>query len=234
MDEAHFDALTRWVTTRASRRSTLGAAVAGALTTALSFLDTEAKPCQKKCGPCKKCNKKTGKCKPKPDGTICGEGKACLKGKCTCKGTHFACGPDCCLDGATCLPVLGSMICVYGTKQLGEKCNPAKPGACASGQCGQYLGSFGSCRKADCKARQQVCASLVDCCSGDCRLAEAACGGGKRCCSPLHGSCQEDCDCCFFPDKACRQGHCCIVEFGACGISAECCDGLFCHEGQCL
>jgi hypothetical protein len=45
------DALTRQVTSRASRRSTLTAAVAGALGAMRGVAETEAKRCTKPCGP---------------------------------------------------------------------------------------------------------------------------------------------------------------------------------------
>jgi hypothetical protein len=234
MEDADFDTLTRWVTRRASRRTALGAAVIGALSTVFSAPDSDAKKCKQPCGPCKKCNTKKGKCKPKPDGTTCGEGKACLKGACTCMSTHFKCGTKCCLDGATCLPVFGSTIC-FGTKQPGEACDPNKPGQCASGRCGcSFSGQIQCyCREAECRVQPQKCASLVDCCSGDCQPAADACGGGTRCCGGLNNSCQDDCECCGFPDEVCRQGRCC-VKSGKCNASTGCCDGLVCSEGQCV
>jgi hypothetical protein len=82
MDPSRFALLTRLLTNAFSRRTTVGAGIGAALS-ALALTEVGAKEC-------KKCS---GTCEPMTDGTTCGKGKVCCKGKCR----------ECCVD-ADCDP----------------------------------------------------------------------------------------------------------------------------------
>jgi hypothetical protein len=94
MDATRFDALSRLFAQGVSRRGVVGVAL-GAVVPAWLLADAAAgKGRKKSCGPCEK--RKRGKCKPKPDGTECGEGQICRRGRCECK--------EQCGTGGRCLP----------------------------------------------------------------------------------------------------------------------------------
>jgi hypothetical protein len=197
------------------------AAVLGALLARLGLNPVKATHgCRHVGKPCTK----SGQCCP---------GARCKNGSCQCTSTHYKCGSLCCLDGALCLPLNNSVkICHFGDKQPGDNCDPAKPGQCESGVC-VCVSSECYCREADCRAPQQMCDSALACCRGSCFDAADACGGGKRCCRVAEESCKDDCDCCFFPDHACREGQCCKKAGASCLSGVECCGELVCESAQC-
>jgi hypothetical protein len=161
VDAVHFDALTRWLSDRSSRRTALGLTLGG-LAGGLAAGDVGAKKhqkkCKKKCGPCRKC--KRGKCKPKANGTPCGTSThggttlRCCNGACpdpdcqpsgstgeVCFGDADCAGIDCCVaQSADCL---AECFCFFATAG----------GACGSDHdCSMIAGPETACICGTCQA----------------------------------------------------------------------------------
>src|SRR5215207_2778683 len=89
MDGRHFDTLTRHLSARLSRRTSLSLLASLGLSDLGAPDHAEAKRKKKRCPPCK--TRKKGKCKKnKPDGTAC-PGGTCQNGGCVLTG----CIPSC-------------------------------------------------------------------------------------------------------------------------------------------
>ena len=230
MDAERFNQLSRTVATMTRRRS-LRLLSAGVLGTLLVRL--EVHPVAATHG----CRHLDARCRRSRQ---CCAGARCKKRRCQCATTHFPCGSECCLNGATCLtlPVPGEpKLCQLGDLPPAEQCDPTQPGECTSGICTPIVtgGSPGFCRIADCEAPQGPCeGGASECCEGNCFSTGAFCGGGPRCCGLVGAPCQEDCDCCDFADVICRKGTCCRPEFAGCTASSECCGSLVCDTSLCV
>ena len=209
MDADRFDSLVRTLgsTTRRRALPLLAGGALGSLWALLRREDASA-ACRGVGKPCTRSGQ-------------CCTGARCKGGRCKCKAIHFKCGTSCCLDGASCVSLLGALVCLPGIKQPGDQCDPDQPGECASGVCGAGMpGSAPFCRVADCQATQHLCDAHEDCCTGGCWEASAECGSSTRCCRWPGDACQKDCDCCAFTDRVCRQGRCCVREFGGCASTS--------------
>jgi hypothetical protein len=129
MDATRFDNLLRALFSESSRRHIVAGFINGLLgMIALTLGGDEAQA--KRCPPCRK--KKKGKCKKKrPDGTPCGGGKTCQRGRCVCPDETEPCGGacvpfcdlfqarnpvtcDCCLPNNSLLECSGSDNCCSG------------------------------------------------------------------------------------------------------------------------
>lgn len=80
MDADRFDALTRLLGSRTSRRVALGLVATGMLTIAVPEADAARCSRKRPCRECKRCNRR-GRCRRKKNGTICSTG-ICQRGSC--------------------------------------------------------------------------------------------------------------------------------------------------------
>jgi hypothetical protein len=89
MDDSHFDALSRFVESKRTRRGLARAlvgltAIGGAILARIEPAGAskpQSRKRKKACGPCKR--NRRGRCRPKADATPCGECGVCLDGGCT-------------------------------------------------------------------------------------------------------------------------------------------------------
>jgi hypothetical protein len=169
MDAARFDAMTRALHTRASRRGLariLGGSALGVSVGLLGETDVAARKCRKKCGPCERCRRR--KCVPKEEMSSCGTGQVCRGGACvSCwNGDNSNC----------CQPVPDGVNCYRAT-------------ICQAGQCVDCdadLQCEGRCLSALCRSHcYKSCLSNADCCSElTCQLMPEQGDPNKMRCAP--------------------------------------------------
>jgi hypothetical protein len=172
MDGSRFDALTRSLSVRLSRRVGMGLLAAVGLRQVVPLAEVQAK--NKHCPPCRK--KKHGRCKKRlPDGTPCGgECRECRNGACAPKANRTPCGGECteCQDGV-CAPKVDGTRCAGACRECrggqcvsactapatvcgartpgvcctpdGGPCDPAHPEVCCSTACGTVPGQQPRC-----------------------------------------------------------------------------------------
>jgi len=149
-------------------------------------------------------------CKPKNSGCTPGAKLCCPGLDCTQIGASYKC-LACINSGGTCdasNPCCSGLSCIGGTCQTcaneGQACAGAGAGNCCSGlSCVAGTGGALTCQ--------------------NCRSLRQGCGGASdpACCLPLK------CDVGITPRTCCRGAG------GACGAQNDCCNGLFCVNGQC-
>lgn len=145
MDASRFDDTVRAFVADSSRRSLFGLAIAGGLTLAWPSAGRARKPRKKKCGICEK--RKRGKCKPKPNDTVCGEGKVCRNGRCECQ-QPCGNGLECFANGSCARRCPASFDC-------GAGCGCGLPSAEGPQYCAFNEGG--------CEEFTQGCESTADC-----------------------------------------------------------------------
>jgi hypothetical protein len=133
MDAERFDTLTRFISSRTSRRVTVGLVATGLLAITVPEAETKAVRCSETtpCPGCYRCKKH--KCK-KNNGASC-TGGTCQKGSCRCTGAGFSC-----TDVALC--------CQQEQACLAESCGacPESPDPCTSGpECGRTTADNPQC-----------------------------------------------------------------------------------------
>jgi hypothetical protein len=231
MDPRRFDALTRTIGLRRSRRAAL--AMLPALLGLGIATDATAAKCSKRkpCGPCRRCKK--GRCRKARDGAAC-PGGTCQTGRCvggcTPSCDRRVCGDDGC--GGSCGSCEPGQTCQTGRCQVGP-CTPSCAGrACGDDGCGGSCGSCpggqscqgGRCVTADCPPGQRRCrgqclAVTICCddtdCAGDrtCQSGTCACPGDKPnlCSDQICRQCCGNTDCNPFGDpvvNTCISGVC--------------------------
>lgn len=197
MDGVQFDAITKTLAMRRSRRTTLRGIAAAALAAGVGLLGREeaAAGC-KNLG--QKCKKKNGKKKK------CCSGAKCKGKKCKCPGGTEECGgacvPACQSDvqarnslDCSCCQIAGAPTpcgafgpCCGACTDVGgqftcmtfpETVDCEFDAQCQSGVCG-CLSSNCSCRPADCTATGDPCSSNLECCQGVCSASSLICHGG--------------------------------------------------------
>ena len=141
MDADRFDAVTRFIGSRRSRRVALGLVMTGLLTVAVP--DAEARcSARKPCPTCKRCRRHRCRRDTSQDGTVCdGDGGTCQNGTCVsfCAGKvdRFPCGTE--------------KHCVGGACQSCQGPTDACPAGCAAGNtpcsgcCNGVCGCTGLC-----------------------------------------------------------------------------------------
>lgn len=170
MDASRFDAMTRSLTGDSTRRTLLGLLL-GASSATLGVADAGAKKCKKPCGPCKRCRR--GRCRRKPNGTDCGGGNVCCRGKCleccVSADCDIAAGEECLLNGS----------CAKRCTQGGTECAPP---------CGCSLPNEEGTRH--CIANLQACPTRTCSSTAECPLGQQCqdCLAGEPVCFPLCGS----------------------------------------------
>ena len=131
MDDVRFDALSRIVGGKRTRRGLAPAlvgltAIGGsvqALTEPAEANQRKSTKRKKRCGPCKR--NRRGRCRAKADAVPCGECGVCLDGVCT--PAKVDCGGPCmeCAAGARCRPKPDGAVCLGTGSCLNGLC--AKP-----------------------------------------------------------------------------------------------------------
>ena len=245
MDDQRFDALTRRLATRSSRRGVLGGLLAGVLGGLLGRSGpVEAKPrtgraptlatactTDAECGPGQVCDPATGSCiarggtgrgGPCPRGSACTTDATCCGGEVcdTLNGVCIGAGGPCTNVDGTCFDSLdccGNEACVGGT------CQRTTAGGCTPGA---------------------VCAGDGDCCGGEvcvngvCAKAahQAGCGAGMARCAGTCVDIQNDPANCGACGAGCGVGLTCVsgVCTGAinCDVDEDCPDCHYCGRNH--
>jgi hypothetical protein len=202
MDAPRFDALARGLAARATRRATVGAALAGAL--GLAPTAVEARCSRKKpCSPCRAC--KRGKCKRRPDETPprpCGPCRVCQGGSCVALCPEI----DCAQDGN------GQDICL---KECSPPCTTCERCDRILGQC-EVLCTADQCIDGFCDVPcDPPCDGCSVCDFGTCAaLCEPAYCVNDACDVPCEPTCG--------PDETCVAGTCEPACNPPCGAGQGC------------
>ena len=237
MDYQRFDALTRMIASRQTRRrvfgtlATLGAALTRKIPASAQCSDPETCTDSSEC-----CNSACvdGVCGCLETGSDCSIDAQCCGNRCI-DGTCVSCLPDGSASDdwrKCCSETVYDGVCVSCVAGGGDEC---EVGDCCSGMCVESEVG-GSC--ADCRAPGLACASGEQCCSGECVQGVCtiyACGQGiwQEC--DLTRTCVNGF--CYPPDQVCIQDRDCGSGSVCCGslcVPGECCDGSSrrCADGQ--
>jgi hypothetical protein len=181
MDADRFDALSRSLAARGSRRRALASVLSGALgVLGLAEADeataANSGKCRRKPGECERCDR--GKCTRKN-----GE-KSCKRGKIKPKAAGTPCSLGTCQSGAC--SAAPAALPITTTPPT----TPAPPA---------------------CRGLQVACSSSAQCCTSTtgavCEDNFCPSAGNIVCCKPIGGSCGNACDCCG-PTTICFAGFC--------------------------
>jgi hypothetical protein len=195
MDGACFDRITKILTTRASRRTTVALAAGLVGLAGVNAFDVSAQRKKKHKKPCAVCKqRKHGKCKPAPDGTACGTCKTCQVGSCDDAPDGTECG-----GGQICAN--GGCACPSGEQTCGGVCVDLATDPSHCGSCGNNCTSdAGACIHGAC-----VCSGS---CSNGCNCSEAINSDGTLILVCQAGKGDGNCA----TNDNCALGSACIVD----------------------
>ena len=241
MDGERFDALTRALALRPSRRGVVRAIVAGSLGGLLTRLSSPARSAADGGGRCVDAGWSCDR-----DGMCCSgrcEDGLCVEGECRvdtdCPGADV-CRRAVCIP-ADCGPTHGcgpNQVCCDGFCRMGSCCSDDCLG---DPDCVADADGIFACEVVDCGPDQVPCDPSQFCCDGLCRQGACCtdddCRGATTCQEFSEGDfncqavvCGADGDC--SPDQSCCGGVC--QTGGCCGTDADCGAGLLCCNGACF
>lgn len=174
----------------------------------------------------------------KGDGEPCCQGTVCIdhhcRPKCSTNGTCPVCNAETCWDGCCdkdgkCQRTTPFWTCGTG----GVACQPDHCSTCDAGNCPSGCCSAGACRQQSAISCGTGGAACADCAGiyniQGCRSSTGKCAN----CVGTHGdqTCQTDVDCC--DGNFCHAGQCTECLGYACGGDSDCCPGYGCSNGRC-
>lgn len=247
MDPTRFDALTRFLATRPSRRAVLRG-LTGGLTAGLLGRQAVADDCKaagKACSKASQCC--SGLCAPPPSGhtSVAHSGSACCATGQVIDPGGACCTPD--PKATTCAGTCGTVTNNCGQSVDCDGCDTSQCLICQGHTCVSTCGtcqacSGGSCQPTSTGTCQTAGGSAGSCCAGECCPSSCRClssGNGIFCYSGRIGGdvCSSDADC-TVAGTSCQQHtnvmQClqinCTGNADVCPAGSQCTGGAICEE----